>query len=124
MEGLSSSETSVLTRATRRNIAADGVLDSHRRENLKSYNNNVYCCRLEDKRRCGHKCATSTDIIAHLVLIAVNITVVTVRESPFIVSCHRLFQEIPCKHRTMPCPCQEGMQVSRAEIQISYKHQY
>jgi hypothetical protein len=36
-EALSSSETSVLTRATRRNIAEDTILHSHRRENLKSY---------------------------------------------------------------------------------------
>jgi hypothetical protein len=38
-EAQSSSETSVLIRATRRNISEDAILHSHRRENLKSYIN-------------------------------------------------------------------------------------
>jgi hypothetical protein len=37
MEELGSSETSIFTRVTRRIIPEDGILYSHRSENLKSY---------------------------------------------------------------------------------------
>jgi hypothetical protein len=37
MEATSSSETSVLTKVTQRNIPEDGIPHSHRRQNLKSY---------------------------------------------------------------------------------------
>jgi hypothetical protein len=41
-EAIRSSETSVLTRATRRHITVDGILHSHCRENLRSYNHNIW----------------------------------------------------------------------------------
>jgi hypothetical protein len=44
MVALRSSETSVLIRATWRNIQEDCILHSHRRENLNSYNANIYTC--------------------------------------------------------------------------------
>jgi hypothetical protein len=41
MEGLSSSETSDITRATQRIIPEDDIIHSHRRGNLKSYKTGI-----------------------------------------------------------------------------------
>jgi hypothetical protein len=47
-EALSSSKTSVPTRATLRNIPENAILHSDRRENLKSYNKEVCTdCEME-----------------------------------------------------------------------------
>jgi hypothetical protein len=43
-----SSETSVLTRATWRNNPEDTIPHSHRRENLKSYPEDIHCFHHED----------------------------------------------------------------------------
>jgi hypothetical protein len=49
MEAIRSSETSVQsTTSTRRHTPEDGILHSHRRENLKSYTTTTIDCELFD----------------------------------------------------------------------------
>jgi hypothetical protein len=46
MEVIRSSETLVHIRSTRRHIPKDGILHSHSRENLKSYNGYIYSSKI------------------------------------------------------------------------------
>jgi hypothetical protein len=67
MEAPSSSETSVLTRATRRNIPEDTILHSHRRENLKSYTM-IECPAAFSLKLCGNSRTTVVLLVYRLAI--------------------------------------------------------
>jgi hypothetical protein len=62
-EAPGSSETSVLTRATRSNNSEDTILHSHRRENLKSYSD-TFVTQFVANRYTG--CSAHTIILCNL----------------------------------------------------------
>jgi hypothetical protein len=70
-EAPGSSETSVLTRATRRNNPEDTILHSHRRENLKSYTfrNGYHSCLPKGRFDTGACIAKAADIWSYLLVM-------------------------------------------------------
>jgi hypothetical protein len=81
MEALSSTESSVLTRTTRRNIQEDAILRSHCRENLKSYNFTLLFVEAHrDERRSGPHIFETTRSQMALRLLALHVAAICSKE--------------------------------------------
>jgi hypothetical protein len=76
-EATGSSETSVLTRTTRRNNPEDTILHSHRRENRKSYKFNDIFLRIETFLFPLRPCVSMTELKDGFKMLA-NVTCSTV----------------------------------------------
>jgi hypothetical protein len=55
MEAMRSSETSVLTRAARRHIPEENILQNHRCGNLESYMEHLKICVMSELQVCHHQ---------------------------------------------------------------------